>query len=90
MQMRMIQPTDATQIELQSTSTLVGQHEPIRGTQSFLATIAECWKTPIIAWDWSYCGAGASEFPRPLRWVGKRTKSFPPFRWPARALLIFP
>lgn len=57
--MRMIQPTDATQIELQSASTLVGQHEHIRGTQSFLATIAECWKRPSLLglellWRWGF------------------------------------
>ncbi len=57
--MDMIQPTDATQIESQSNAPLVGQHEPIRGTQSFLATIAECWKRPSLLglellWRWAF------------------------------------
>jgi hypothetical protein len=47
------------QIELQSTSPLAGQREPIRGTQSFLATIAECWKRPSLLglellWRWAF------------------------------------
>jgi hypothetical protein len=55
----MIQPTDATQIELKSTSPLAGQHEHIRGTQSFLTTIAECWKRPSLLglellWRWAF------------------------------------
>ena len=50
---------EAGQIELQSTSPLAGQHEPIRGTQSFLATIAECWKRPSLLglellWRWAF------------------------------------
>ena len=57
--MGMIPPTDATHIELQSTPQLAGQHEHIRGTQSFLATIAECWKRPSLLglellWRWAF------------------------------------
>jgi hypothetical protein len=55
----MIQSTDATQIELQSKSPTPGQHEQIRGTQSFLTTIAECWKRPSLLglellWRWAF------------------------------------
>ncbi len=47
------------QIELQSTSPLPAQHEEIRGTQSFLATIGECWKHPSLLglellWRWGF------------------------------------
>lgn len=47
------------QIELQSLSPLAGQHEPIRGTQSFLATISQCWKHPSLLglellWRWAF------------------------------------
>ncbi len=50
---------EAGQIELQSTPPLAAQHEPIRGTQSFLATIAECWKRPSLLglellWRWAF------------------------------------
>ncbi|MGC1873179.1 MAG: hypothetical protein WA700_19650 [Acidobacteriaceae bacterium] len=50
---------EAGQIELQSTSPLAKQHEQIRGTQSFLATIAECWKRPSLLglellWRWAF------------------------------------
>ncbi len=50
---------EAGQIELQSTPSLAAQHEPIRGTQSFLATIAECWKRPSLLglellWRWTF------------------------------------
>ena len=50
---------EAGHIELQFPSTLPGQHEPIRGTQSFLATIAECWKRPSLLglellWRWAF------------------------------------
>ena len=52
-------PRPSTQIELQSTPQLAGQHEHIRGTQSFLATIAECWKRPSLLglellWRWAF------------------------------------
>jgi hypothetical protein len=55
----MIQSTDTTQIELQPTSPLAMQHEHIRGTQSFLATIAECWRRPSLLglellWRWGF------------------------------------
>jgi hypothetical protein len=47
------------QIELQSTSPLAARPQPIRGTQSFLATIAECWKRPSLLglellWRWAF------------------------------------
>lgn len=47
------------QIELQSTSPLAAQHQEIRGTQSFLATIGECWKRPSLLglellWRWGF------------------------------------
>jgi len=50
---------EAGQIELQSTSPLRAQHGPIRGTQSFLTTIAECWKRPALLglellWRWGF------------------------------------
>lgn len=50
---------EAGQIELQSTSPLAAQHDTIRGTQSFLATIAECWKRPSLLglellWRWAF------------------------------------
>jgi hypothetical protein len=50
---------EAGQIELQSASPLAGQHQPIRGTQSFLATIARCWKDPSLLglellWRWAF------------------------------------
>ncbi len=50
---------EAGQIELQSNAHLAGQHGPIRGTQSFLATIAECWKRPSLLglellWRWGF------------------------------------
>lgn len=46
---------EAGYIELQSPS----QQEQIRGTQSFLATIAECWKRPSLLglellWRWTF------------------------------------
>ncbi len=50
---------EAGQIELQSTSSLAQRHQPIRGTQSFLTTIAECWKRPSLLglellWRWAF------------------------------------
>ena len=51
---------EAGPIELQSTSpTAPQQPAPIRGTQSFLATIAECWKRPSLLglellWRWAF------------------------------------
>lgn len=50
---------EARYIELQSTYPTAAQSEPIRGTQSFLATIAECWKKPSLLglellWRWAF------------------------------------
>jgi hypothetical protein len=51
---------EAGPIELQSTSpTAPQQPAPIRGTQSFLAMIAECWKRPSLLglellWRWAF------------------------------------
>ena len=50
---------EAGQIELRSTSPLAAQPQNIRGTQSFLATIAECWKRPSLLglellWRWAF------------------------------------
>ncbi|MHB1935716.1 MAG: hypothetical protein ACYCOR_03945 [Acidobacteriaceae bacterium] len=55
----MIPPTDAAQTELQSKQTLPQQVDTIRGTQSFLCTIAECWKKPSLLglellWRWGF------------------------------------
>lgn len=50
---------EAGQIELPSTVRLADQPEHIRGTQSFLHTIAECWKKPSLLglellWRWGF------------------------------------
>jgi hypothetical protein len=50
---------EAGQIELQSTSPPAAQPNVIRGTQSFLRTIAECWKRPSLLglellWRWGF------------------------------------
>ncbi|MGO8719404.1 MAG: hypothetical protein ACLQMO_09330 [Acidobacteriaceae bacterium] len=50
---------EAGQIELQSRQPLAEQPAPIRGTQSFLRTIAECWKKPSLLglellWRWGF------------------------------------
>ncbi|HET9101449.1 MAG TPA: hypothetical protein VFN62_13730, partial [Acidobacteriaceae bacterium] len=44
---------------MQSTYPTAGKLESIRGTQSFLATIAECWKRPSLLglellWRWGF------------------------------------
>lgn len=54
-----IMHVEAGPIELQSTSPSAGQPDPIRGTQSFLATLAECWKRPSLLglellWRWGF------------------------------------
>ncbi|MDR5729340.1 MAG: hypothetical protein RB191_18140 [Terriglobia bacterium] len=50
---------EAGQIGLQSTPNLAVRPASIRGTQSFLATIAECWKRPSLLglellWRWGF------------------------------------
>jgi hypothetical protein len=50
---------EAGQIELPSTVRLADQPAHIRGTQSFLHTIAECWKKPSLLgmellWRWGF------------------------------------
>lgn len=49
----------ASHIELHSQSPTAGQSEHIRGTQSFLTTIAECWRCPSLLglellWRWAF------------------------------------
>lgn len=51
--------TEAGKAELQSTAMLVAKSAHIRGTQSFLGTIAECWKRPSLLglelfWRWGF------------------------------------
>lgn len=58
-QMGMIQPTETGQPELQSSAQLAEQSASIRGTQSFLGTLAECWKRPSLLglellWRWGF------------------------------------
>lgn len=50
---------EAGQSEVKSSAQLTEQPESIRGTQSFLSTIAECWKTPSLLglellWRWGF------------------------------------
>ena len=57
--MGMIQPTETGQIGLQSTPQLAEHPASIRGTQSFLDTLAECWKRPSLLglellWRWGF------------------------------------
>lgn len=51
--------TEAGKAELQSTAMPVAKSTHIRGTQSFLGTIAECWKRPSLLglellWRWGF------------------------------------
>ncbi len=55
----MIQQIEAGQSELRSNAQITEQPAPIRGTQSFLVTIAECWKRPSLLalellWRWGF------------------------------------